>query len=67
MMLNFVLTPEAQNPFVSVEEYTTDQWKDALRDLIDDPNAEVEILSISKWQVNEVSVRRVSSLLQSFC
>lgn len=50
----------AKNPFVTVPEYTAEQWKDALRDLIQDPNAKIEILNISKWHVNEISVSKRS-------
>lgn len=45
-----------KNPFITVDEWTEDQWKDALRDLIHDEKAEIQVLSISKWSINEVSV-----------
>ena len=45
-----------KDPFVTVKEWTAEQWREALRDLIHDPEAKVEVLGISKWQINEVYV-----------
>ena len=45
-----------KDPFKTVKPWTADEWKAALHDLIDDPNAEVEILDLSKWQINEAIV-----------
>ena len=50
-----------KNPFITVEEWTEERWKDALRDLIQDQNAEMKVLSISKWNINEVSVGSTKS------
>ena len=40
----------------TVEEPTAEQWKEWLRDLIGDRDAGIEILSTSKWNINEVCV-----------
>ena len=45
-----------KDPFQSPKEKTADEWKEVLRGLIDDPNADVEIMSLSKWQINEAFV-----------
>lgn len=36
--------------------WNEEQWIEAVRDLAGDPNLEVEILNLSKWQINEVYV-----------
>ena len=45
-----------KDPFNTYQEWTVEEGKAAFRDLVQDPDAEVEVLNISKWQINEVSV-----------
>ena len=45
-----------KNPFITNPEYTAEQWKEVLRDLIQDDAADIQVLGIAKWNINEVSV-----------
>ncbi len=38
------------------KEWTPEQYKEVMREMAGDTNAEVEILNISKWRVNEANV-----------
>lgn len=50
-----------KDPFQKAQEWSVEEWKAALQDLIGDPEAEIEILGMSKWQINEAFAEEYSS------
>ncbi|KAF7198584.1 2,4-dichlorophenol 6-monooxygenase [Pseudocercospora fuligena] len=50
-----------KDPFTPAPEYSAEEWKDVWRDLVGDPDIEVEVLKISKWAVNEVCAEKYSN------
>ncbi|KAF2726861.1 2,4-dichlorophenol 6-monooxygenase [Polyplosphaeria fusca] len=54
----FVFFPKG--PDVEPPNYTADEWKDVVKDFIDDDTVDVEILRVSKWVINEMSADVIS-------
>ncbi|CAK4034850.1 2,4-dichlorophenol 6-monooxygenase [Lecanosticta acicola] len=49
-----------KDPSQPGQQWTVEQWKDAWRDMVGDPTIPVEVLSTSKWNVNETCAERYS-------